>query len=804
MAPPRRSKNAFQTEIHQYVANGQTNFANATEPSVPAALSGLVQSVRGLHNYRLKPAIRRRMGPAAGLSPTPTGGLHPENTAGRNTHYLAPGDFATIYDITPVYSSGITGTGQKLAVAGQTQISISDITQFRSTYGLPVNNPTPMLVPGSQNPGVSSTDVPEADLDLEWSGAVAQNASILFVYSYDVMTAVQYAIDQNLAPVLSSSYGSCELETPTSDVNAFQSWAKQGSAQGITWVAASGDDGAADCDDTENPGLAVDVPGSIPEVTAVGGTTLVDATGTYWSTTNNSAGASALSYIPETSWNDSAEVSMPASSGGGTSILFTKPSWQTGTGVPSDNSRHVPDIAFAGSPEHDGYLVVTGGTTEVFGGTSAPTPSFAGMIALMNQYLISTGSLTSAGLGTVNPQLYSLAQSAPSAFHDVTTGNNIVTVPCSARTRTCNDAAVGYNAGVGYDQVTGWGSVDFAKLAAAWSGAAFTSPPPANSSISLISNVSSVSATGVVDLIASVTGVNGVTPTGTVDFSVEGSVLGAINLTGSGGVATATLAMKSAALPAGGGTIAASYETDSGTVTASVTVTVQTSGSSSGETPAIAGLVNGASFKSTNAPGAILSIFGTQLAPSVASPSSVPLPDSMAGVAVTMNGIAAPLYYVSPAQLNVQIPYEIPAGAPVTVAINNNGQVVSQFFNVGTVAPAIFTGQNSALVPSSSATLGQTISLYLTGAGAVTPPVATGAAPAVTTPISSLPAPVAATTVTIGGVAAPIQFAGIPYGLVGVLQINCQVPSGLNTGSQPVVVTIGGVASAPALLTITN
>ena len=232
------------------------------------------------------------------------------------------------------------------------------------------------------------------------------------------------------------------------------------------------------------------------------------------------------------------------SGGGGASVIFSKPSWQTGAGDPGDNARDVPDISFAASPQHDGYLVYTSGATQVYGGTSAPAPSFAGMVALLNHYLTSNGSLATAGLGNINPQLYALAQTAPGAFHDVTTGNNIVTVPCGTRSRGCTTAAVGFNAGAGYDQVTGLGSLDFSQLIAAWSGGTL---PAQNLSpaISLLSNVSSVSATGVVFLIATVTGTNGATPTGTVDFAVGGTALGSAMVTGSAGTATATLAVNS-------------------------------------------------------------------------------------------------------------------------------------------------------------------------------------------------------------------------------------------------------------------
>ena len=329
-----RVEQAFQTEIHQYVVNGETHFANATEPSLPAAFSGVIRGIRGLNDFRMKPAMRalREL---------------PNYTASRGVHYIAPNDFSLIYDVNPLYAAGIDGTGQKLVIAGQTEINLSDINTFRSSYGLAPNDPQLVLVPNSKNPGISSTDLPEADLDLELSGAVARNATIIFVYSSDVMDSIQYAIDQNLAPVISSSYGLCEQETGRVDALMFQSWAQQGNAQGITWLAASGDAGGADCDDSTNPGLAVDVPAAIPEVTGVGGTEFNEGTGTYWSNTNGSGQSSVLSYIPETSWNDSTQDGEPSASGGGASTFFAKPSWQTGPGVPNDNARNVPDVALS-------------------------------------------------------------------------------------------------------------------------------------------------------------------------------------------------------------------------------------------------------------------------------------------------------------------------------------------------------------------------------------------------------------------------------------------------------------------------
>ena len=772
-------ESAFQTEIHNYAVSGEIHYANASEPSVPAAFDAVVKGIRGLNDFRLKPH-RLRL-------------TKPDYTTGRGgTHYLAPDDLATIYDITALYNQGINGTGQKIAVAGQVQINLADINQFRSSFGLAASDPQTVAAPG-RSAGNDSGDLGESDLDLEWAGAVARNATIIFVTAYDVMTAVQYAIDQNIAPVISLTYGECELEALPSDKGMFQQWAQQANAQGITWFSASGDAGAADCNDAQNPGLAVDLPGAVPEVTSVGGTEFAEGSGTYWNVANSSTGASARSYIPETAWNDSATDGSPSAGGGGVSVLFSKPSWQTGPGVPGDNARHVPDVAVNASADHDGYITYTGGSLEVAGGTSVGAPVFAGLTALLNQ------QLGGGGVGNINPDLYALAQSAPGIFHDVTAGNNVVTVPCGRRATTCGNPAVGYSAGVGYDQATGLGSVDAFKFVTQWNGgsAPQTTLLP---QLTLLSNVSSVVANDVVYLIATVTSTDGTEPSGTVAFAAGQTQLGTAPLTGSAGTATATLAVNAVHLPAGTGTITATYDNQ---VTASVTVNVASSGSG-GATPAIKGLANGASFKPSFAPGEVLSVFGSQLSRSTQSAAATPLPLSAGGVSALVNGVVAPLYYVSPGQLNVQIPYETTANSTATLSINNNGQVSTQSFSVAAVAPGIFTDSTGALAPTASGLRGQEIAFYITGAGMVSPAIPTGAAPAASTGLANLPVPVNPTTVTIGGATATIDFMGVPPGLVGVTQINVQVPSGISTGAQPVVVTINGVASAPATIDITG
>src|SRR5947209_1026372 len=551
---------AFQTELRQYTSDGETHFANSVEPSVPKAFAGVISGIHGLNDFRLKPAHRTpRVVPTA-LSVSDT--AHPNYNSSKGTHYLAPDDLATIYNIRPLFDAGFDGSGQKLVIGGQTQINLADYQQFRTNFNLPANDPQIVLVPNSKDPGTRKNDVPEANLDLEWSGAVARNAKLIYVYTNDVMQAVQYAIDQNLAPVVSTSYGLCEAETPRSQAATMQSWARQGNAQGITWFSASGDSGGADCNDSSNTGLSVDIPASIPEVTGVGGTQLSEGTGQYWNAANDANRASVSSYIPETSWNDSVANGQPSASGGGASIFFAKPSWQNGAGIPNDNTRHVPDVAMAASPEHDGYLTYTGGNLEIFGGTSVPTPVFAGLAALLNQYAVANGIQSSAGLGNINPNLYTLAQTRPDAFHDVTSGDNIVTVTCSARARNCSATPVGFSAGTGYDEVTGLGSVDAYKLFTAWTGGPVSAVRPASNTLHLVANSTNLAAIDILFLTASVTGANGITPSGSVTFSNAGVILNSVPLAGSGGTATATLSVLASQLSQGARSISAQYSGD--------------------------------------------------------------------------------------------------------------------------------------------------------------------------------------------------------------------------------------------------
>ncbi len=488
-------RSTFLTEIHNYSVGGKTYYANASEPAVPAALADVVLGFTALDNYGAKP---RSVFHEVAASPQPE---FTSYLSGKN--FLAPGDFAVIYDVNALYSMGIDGTGQNIAVMGQTDLytdgtgPASDVTTFRSVSGLPANPPVANLVPGVSDPGVVSTDVQEASLDVEWSGAVAVKATINFVNggaSGVYSQAFPYAVDNpSLGSVITLSYGNCEANWTSSDRNTFDSLATQANAQGQTIVAAVGDSGAADCDystptttvTSATHGLAVDFPGSSPYVTGMGGTEFNEGNGNYWLPAPNSGGVdvspSALSYIPEVVWNDTLSSQNTSNTllagGGGASTYVAKPSWQVGV-TPNDNARDVPDVSLNASSLHDAYLVCVQGSCingyrnatlnlTVAGGTSAASPTFGAIVALLDEEL-------GKPQGNINPILYAMAvgtsleaATEPAAFHDITTGNNMV--PCTAGSTGCPASGeIGYTAGPGYDQASGLGSVDAYNLITLW------------------------------------------------------------------------------------------------------------------------------------------------------------------------------------------------------------------------------------------------------------------------------------------------------------------------------------------------
>jgi pseudomonalisin len=493
---------AFRTEIHRYSVNSEAHIANSTDLSIPAALAAVVTGVVSLHDFRARAQHRV-------LSSSSARPLTPQYTNSIGEHSLAPYDFATIYDLSRVWGGlAIDGTGQKIAIVARSNINLADVAAFRSRYGLPPAS-VQVLVNGP-DPGILSStgDDTEADLDVEWSGAVAKGAMVVLVVSGSTATSdgvdlsSQYIVDHNVAPVVSMSFGFCEADNGSFNTYYDNLW-QQAVAQGMSVFVATGDNGSAGCDDpgSSSPahqGFGVNGLASTPYNVAVGGSEFNENGNdlSYWSSTNApETFASALGYIPEVVWNESTFVSNndPGNGlwagSGGVSIVNPTPSWQTGPGVPTSDPgttnrhhRYLPDVSLAAAG-HDGYRVNSEGSTFLVSGTSASTPSFAGIMALIDQY-------TNSRNGNPNPQLYALAQSHPSVFHDITSGNNAV--PCSVGFLGCSGPSIalgiarmgGYSAGPGYDLATGLGSVDIYQLVTNWSagssggGGSSSNPPP--------------------------------------------------------------------------------------------------------------------------------------------------------------------------------------------------------------------------------------------------------------------------------------------------------------------------------------
>ncbi|HLK69021.1 MAG TPA: protease pro-enzyme activation domain-containing protein [Bryobacteraceae bacterium] len=553
---------AFHTSIHRYQIEGESYYANATELAVPAALHDLYGGVRGLDDFdhpRHKPA--------------------PQYDTSSGSNQLAPEDWATIYNVNPLYAMGIDGTGQRIGILGAYDMNQSFIDSFRKLVGLPASTVEQHLI--GPDPGITAS-ANEASLDLEWAGAIAPKATLVYIYATNFNTAAQAAIDQNLATILSESFASCE---PSSAVGN-RIMAQQANAQGITWVASSGDSGGAGCDahgffgttgnTTVSDGPAVGIPASFPEVTAMGGTMFNEAGGQYWRASNDSVDGSAISYIPEVVWNETGAGGLLAS-GGGPSIFFTKPAWQVAPGVPDDNARDVPDISFSAAGNHDPYLVINSNGQRATGGTSASAPSFAGVLALLNQYVVKSGLQSQAGLGNVNPELYRLARVTTNVFHDITQGNNMV--PCAAGSPGCTNGTLGFNAGPGYDLATGLGSLDVANFVTQWGSAAAPTTTSGTANPASITLGDSVQLTATVSPVSPVPSV----PGGSVTFSIGRTILGIAPVMASGGVARATLTVTGPRIPAGSTSVSATYSGDAnyGGSTGTVLVNVAASGTGS-------------------------------------------------------------------------------------------------------------------------------------------------------------------------------------------------------------------------------
>ncbi|MGH9393740.1 MAG: protease pro-enzyme activation domain-containing protein [Terriglobales bacterium] len=622
----------FHTELHRYAARGQLHWANATDPAIPQALAPVVAGVVSLNNFPKSAGHQRGQG--SGQISQPARALPSftfQGGSGQTDHALVPGDFAVIYNAAPLYQAGINGQGQTIAVVGRSDVDMNDIQQFRNLF-VPSNpNNLPQVVLNGPDPGdLGGSDEGEADLDLEWSGAVAPNATVDFVVSASTDTtdgvdlSSEYIVNHNLAQVMTISFTACEAELGTAENNFIASLYEQAAAQGITVIDASGDSGAAGCDPNDGSeaavqgGLAVSGLASTPFNTGVGGTQFQEGSGTFWSTSNDPAThASALSSIPETAWNESCVNSFcdPAApfsaTGGGASLLYNKPSWQQGTGVPGDGARDVPDLSFSASG-HDGYLVCQGEVCKpdsngvfnyvIFSGTSAAAPSFAGVMALVDQKM-------QAGQGLANFTLYGLAQHqqnwsqcnsatgtpaslANCIFLDTTSGDNAE--PCAGGSSGCSSSAggvgklAGFSAHTGYDLVTGLGSINIANLVNHW--ASGTGALATSTTLSLSPSPTNATHGAAIALTATVTQASGVAvgPTGDIALIAltggngEGVDFGTLTL-GQGCPSNSNCVMGTEnGLPGGSYSVVARYGGDASfapSVSNPVAVTIQPEGS---------------------------------------------------------------------------------------------------------------------------------------------------------------------------------------------------------------------------------
>jgi hypothetical protein len=590
---------AFESEFHYYLIAGQKRMALRTDPQIPAALAQVIQSISGLYTINNQPyhgasAVRH----AASVGGRPMGS--PPGSfcgAGGCSHYIFPADFATIYDLNAVFAQGYIGTGQTIAIIGRSRVYNTDIENFEYYSGLSLVDPTVIIPPNGVDPGPPATtccvteDQLEATIDVTRATGAAPGATIDLVASKTsdgldgIQIAAEYVVETNPVPaqIMNISFGACELDAGPSGVDFWNSLFSTAAAEGISVFVASGDAGAAGCDtyNSTPPATQVASPNYICSSsydTCVGGTEFADTAdpGLYWSSANSGTYESALGYIPEGGWNEplnSSGGTQASASGGGQSSFIDKPSWQVGVGVPDGTGRFTPDIAFSSSA-HDGYfacLAAAGnpcsgsdgdlGDFEYVYGTSAAAPDMAGIAALLNQAL-------GTAQGELNQTLYALAATpANGVFHDVTIASSgvsacAVTTPSMCNNSTPSPTALtgglgGFPVGGGYDEVTGWGSIDGYNLIVAGTALAEITTTTVTSSLNSSVFGQAVTFTATV---APEYGRSAHSPLGTVAFTSNTT---AVSGCSSVAVFSSVAQCTTTTLPVGTDTIVASYSGDS-------------------------------------------------------------------------------------------------------------------------------------------------------------------------------------------------------------------------------------------------
>jgi len=619
---------AFHTRIHGYQVNDELHDANASDPQIPEALSGIVRGLSPLNDFHARPAIHVA-GPAH-LDPA-TNRITPEFTlTGQNGDFfgVGPEDFATQYDLAPLYAAGINGSGKTIGIINVSNVDMSRDEAYRSLFNL-TSNPAQVVVDGG-DPGMNDAAV-ESYLDIEAAGAVAPGATVnLYIAAADginapLILAAARAISDNQADVLSISFLECEANLGVSGNQILNSLWQQAAAQGQTVFVDTDDSGSAGCDNPNTQaeatqGLAVNGFATTPWNVAVGGTDFfysdyaggAPSAASHWNSTNDASKGSLKAPLPEQVWNNvfgfdvAPDNAFIVAGGGGVSTVYAKPSWQTGSGVPSDGQRDIPDVSLfaANGANLSGWVICVNpgdctadstGQIPVFivGGTSASTPAMAGIMALVNQ--------KHGRQGQANYVLYPLAKQMPTAFHDITIGgNNVPCVPaspdCVVGTGTTDkglNTLSGYSAGTGYDLASGLGSIDADVLVSNWGNITFL---PTITTLQLSSTTFTHGSP--VTFTADVTHSAGsAAPSGNVSIETNSPVpfnqtQGILTL-GGNGTGSSTLGT----LPGGSYQVWASYPGDgvySGGTSSPVSVTVMPEASSIG----IASMANGQSFPS--------------------------------------------------------------------------------------------------------------------------------------------------------------------------------------------------------------
>jgi hypothetical protein len=458
---------AFKVQMAQYWDSSKSKpfYSNVQAPTLPAEISSITSGLMGLNNAVIyhHPVHSVQSAGAAIVNQAKKGKAKTGKTSDgvlQGQNFMGPSDLANVYGYQSLQSSNIQGQGQRIGIIIDSDVSNTDMSDFRTQFGLPAANLVREVLPGLSNPGITQDGELEADLDTQAISGVLPQAEIDLITVPElsgvaVITAEQDVVNLGAIRVVNESFGGCETDSfNTPEQTLFN----QAATEGIAFFAAAGDSGA-EC--AESPGTrGINCPVCYGSVTAVGGTEI---------TANFNSSGNLSQLLSETVWNDSPGIEQDCAgrptnggaTGGGISTIVPMPSYQVSAqgfaaGVPSGSTRVVPDVAaLAGSPF---TLVFSGGQPNLLGGTSLSSPLWAGMMGLINQ-------VQGSAQGSPNTVLYKAAVSqygngGAAVFRDITSGNNN-----DGNIGSCDpDGVVGFSAGTGFDAVSGWGAPTLSAL----------------------------------------------------------------------------------------------------------------------------------------------------------------------------------------------------------------------------------------------------------------------------------------------------------------------------------------------------